>query len=419
MLKKETNITNTTENNKFNNQANTPWIRKFCPRTTAEIVGQNNAVSQIKSFIKNFSNSKSKKALLIYGLSGSGKTSSVYAISNELNLEIIEVNASDFRNKDLIDQTIGQASKQMSLFMKQKLILVDEVDGLSGTKDRGGIQAITKIIEETSFPIICTATNPYDKKMNTLRNKCELLGFNELGYLDIFAKLSEICIKENIKYDDHSLKSLSRRSGGDLRAATNDLQGLVQGKGELCKEDIKELSERDKSETIIDALVRIFKIKDAKVAISALENVDEDLDQSFLWIDANLPKEYTKPEDLARAYDALSKADVYRGRIRRWQHWRFMIYINALLTAGVAAAKDEKSKEFVKYAPTQRLLKIWQANMKYQKRKAIAEKIALKTHNSVKDTITNTLPYIQIMMQNNKDKKKKLAEFFDLDKEEV
>lgn len=42
----------------------------------------------------------------------------------------------------------------------------------------------------------------------------------------------------------------------------------------------------------------------------------------FLWIEENIPYEY-KGEELARAYDALSIADVFRGRIHRQQHWRF------------------------------------------------------------------------------------------------
>jgi len=96
-----------------------------------------------------------------------------------------------------------------------------------------------------------------------------------------------------------------------------------------------------------------------------------------------------------------------------------LIYVNALITAGVATAKDEKYKEFVKYAPTQRLLKIWRANMKYQKRKAIAEKIAIKTHTSIKDTIKSTFPYVQVMMRKDKAMKKELTEFFEFDKEEV
>ena len=119
----------------------------------------------------------------------------------------------------------------------------------------------------------------------------------------------------------------------------------------------------------------------------------------MLWLDANLPEEYARPEDLARAYDALSKADVFQRRIRRWQHWRFLVYINALLTAGVAVAKDKKYEKFVQYKPTGRLLKIWWANQKSMKKKAIAEKIAHKTHSSKKDILKSTMPYLPLMFR--------------------
>ena len=133
----------------------------------------------------------------------------------------------------------------------------------------------------------------------------------------------------------------------------------------------------------------------------------------------NLPEEYQKPEDLARAYDCLSRADVFNGRIRRWQHWRFLVYVNALISAGVAVAKDEKYKSFTSYKPTTRILKLWRANMKYQKRKSIASKIADKTHTSSKRALQDTLPYLSIIFRKNKKLAGQLAQEFELDKDEV
>ena len=109
-------------------------------------------------------------------------------------------------------------------------------------------------------------------------------------------------------------------------------------------EIIKSLDDRNRIEPIQSALIKIFKVSDAKIADSALESVGEDLDESLLWIDENLPKEYDDPASLARAYESIAKADVFRGRIRRWQHWRFLVYVNALITAGVAVAKDQRKK---------------------------------------------------------------------------
>lgn len=395
-----------------------PFTFKYQPKTTKEIIGQNEAIKKLKDFVINFKKQK-KNAALLYGPSGTGKTISAYAIAKELNLEILEVNASDVRNADEINSLLGSAIGQMSLFSKGKLILVDEIDGLSGTKDRGGLQAITKLIEKSSFPIILTATNPWDYKFNNLKRRAEMIEFIPLDYLSIFEILKNICSKEKIKHEEEILKGLARRAGNDARAAVNDLQTLSMEAKELTKESLEELGERNKLDSMLNALVKIFKSTDPKVAITAFDTVEENLDQQLLWIDENLPREYTKPEDLAKAYDKLSKADVFNRRIKRWQHWRFLVYINALITAGIAVSKKEKYRHFVQYKPTGRLLKLWWAKQKAMKKKAIAEKIAEKTHTSTKQALKNTLPYMQIAFRKNKNFRQQLTEELDLSMEEA
>ena len=394
------------------------WVKKHEPKEISEFGMQKPAIEALDKFVGNFRKQK-KNAALLYGPSGSGKTASVYAVARKYKYEILEVNASDFRNKDQIESKVGNAAMQMSLFTKGKVILVDEIEGLSGQKDRGGLAALAKLIDKTAFPLVLTAQNPWDKKFNTVRKKSSMVHFEELGYIDVYNILKNICKKEKVKFDDMALKGLARRAGGDLRAAINDLQGLVEEKKELTKEDLEKLSERNKIESIPSALVRVLKNTDPKIALRAFENVEEDIDKQILWIDENLPKEYTNPEDLARAYEHISRADVFKGRIRRWQHWRFLVYVNALLTAGVATSKDEKYKGFVSYTPTKRLLKIWSANMKYQKRKAIAAKIAEKTHTSSSRVMKDTLPYLQVIFSKNKKLGKEMAESLELEKEEL
>ncbi|MBI3027796.1 replication factor C large subunit [Candidatus Woesearchaeota archaeon] len=394
-----------------------PLIHKYIPKTTKEIFGQDDVVKKLGKFIVNFSKEK-KNSALIYGPSGTGKTCSVYAIADELGYEVIEVNASDMRNAEQINQKVGNAIKQQSLFAKGKIILVDEIDGLSGHEDRGGIQAITKLIEDSSFPLILTATNPFDNKFSSLRSKSNIMEFKQLDYLSIFKILKKICDYEKIKYDDGTLRALSRRCGGDARAAINDLQALTQEKKELTVESIEELADRNKTENIMTALNKVFKTTDLKIAISAFESVEEDLNEQLLWIDENLPKEYTKPEDLARAYEMLSKADVFSRRIKRWQHYRFLVYINALITAGIAAAKNEKYRNFVVYKPTGRILKLWWAKQKAAKKKAIAEKIALKTHSSKKEILKNTIPYLPVIFK-SREMRSGIINEFEFDNEEI
>lgn len=395
-----------------------PFTIKYQPKKTDEIIGQDNGLKKLKDFVVNFKKQK-KNAALIYGPSGVGKTISAHALANDLDLEILEINASDVRNADQINSLVGSAAVQMSLFAKGKIILVDEIDGLSGMKDRGGLLAITKLIEKSAFPLILTAMNPWDYKFNKLRRKTEMIEFEPLDYMDIFEILKKICDNEKIKYEEEILKGLARRAGNDARAAINDLETLTIEAQELTKESLEELGERNKLESIPNALLKIFKTTDPNVAIKAFDNVREDLNQQLLWIDENLPKEYTKPEDLAKAYDKLSKADVFNRRIKRWQHWRFLIYINALITAGIAVSKKEKYKHYVQYKPTGKLLKLWWAKQKLMKKKAIAEKVAERIHTSSKEVLKNTMPYLQFTFKKNKEFRESLTEELDLSNEEV
>ncbi len=394
-----------------------PLTHKHIPKTTKEISGQDKVVKQLRDFVIDFKKQK-KKSALIYGPSGVGKTSSVYAIANEIDYEVIEVNASNFRNAEQINFKVGNAIKQQSLFARGKIILVDEIDGLSGHEDRGGVQAIVKLIGDSAYPIVLTATNPFDNKFSSLRSKSNLMEFSQLDYLSIFRILKRICGHEKIRHEDEVLKALSRRAGGDARSAINDLQSLAQEKKELTKESLEELSERNKTENIMTALNKIFKTTDLKIAISAFDNVEEDLDEQLLWIDENLPKEYTKPRELAKAYEMLSKADVFSRRIKRWQHYRFLVYINALITSGIASAKNEKYKNFVQYKPTGRILKLWWASQRNAKKKEIAGKIAKKTHSSKKEILKSTMPYIPIMFK-NKEMRNDIINYLDLNEEEI
>ena len=407
-------------------QDSLPWTKKYIPKSLKDIEGQDSAVVALKNFVLNFKGkdksgktvTKAKKrALIVYGAPGCGKTSSVYALANDFNLELLEINASDFRNESQINAVLGHSSAQRSLFFKEKLLLVDELDGVAGREDRGGLTAIQDLIETTNYPIIITSNAPYDQKFSTIRKKCELVEFQELQYLTVYNVLKKICDNEKVKYDEMTLKGLARRAGGDLRGAITDLQ-LLSTTGEIAKESLEELGGRRQLESMLQALVKVFKTTDPKIALSAFENVDEDMEKIFLWIDENLPREYDKPDDLARAYDVLSRADVMYGRISRWQHWRFLSYVSELLTAGIAVSKKEKYAKFVQYQPTQRILKIWMANQKYLKRKAIAQKIAGATHSSVKEVVKD-MDYYKIMFKKNKEMGSKLAEYFELDDEEA
>jgi len=392
-----------------------PWTRKHQPKKTGDVVGQAGAIRSLREFMAGYKNSK-KKVMLIYGPPGCGKTSSVYAAANEFGMEVLEINASDTRNQKAITETIGPALKQQSLFSRSKVILIDELDGISGTKDRGGVAALSRLLSESAFPVVITANNPFDRKFSSLRKKAELVEFSPLSYKDVKEVIGRICRHEGIGCSADEISSFARRTAGDLRGAITDMQVMCQETRQLTKDDVAWLSGRNRQEDIKAALLRIFRNSDLKIAVEAMKNINEDIDEAFLWIDENLPYEYTEPESLASAYDSVSKADVFRGRIKRWQYWRFLAYINDFLTGGVAVSKKQKNPSVARYKPSSRILKLYIAKMRYMKRRAIAQKLAEKTHSSAKQSV-KSLPYLRIVFQ--KGKGGGIAEELELDKEEV
>jgi len=396
---------------------NLPWTKKYAPKSSSEVVGQAAAVTRLKNFISNYKKGR-KKAALIYGLTGCGKTSSVYAAANDLKYEILEVNASDTRNSESIRSVIGSASMQVSLFGSGKIILIDELDGISGRKDRGGASTLAKLISKSAFPIVLTANDPWNKKFSSLRRLSEMIEFKPIDAASTFSILLNICRKENVNADHIALTAIANRCAGDLRGAITDLQLLSSHSKQLTTRDVDELSDRNRTEAMLKALVKIFKTTDFGIAAGALDEVAEQPNDWFLWIDENLPSEYKNPKYLSKAYEYLSTADVFNGRIRRNQYWRFLVYIKAFLTAGIALSKDEKNDAFVSYKPTSRLLKLYIAKSRFQKRKAIAEKIAAKTHSSPYSVIKNSLPYLKIVFKHSK-YKNEMADELDLDKEEI
>lgn len=369
------------------------FIRKYSPKSLKEFVNQKEAVQKFLNYVENF-DPKQKKALMLFGPPGTGKTCLVYAYCLEHKRDLIEINASDVRTSQKINEIIGNAMNTLSLTGRKKLILIDEVDGISAKEDRGGLSAIIKIIQNSNWPVILTANDAYDEKIKLLRYYCELVEFKKLSKTDIVKKLKEICESEKINYDIKVLEELAERSEGDLRAAINDLEVISRGKNKIELKDLEVLGSRDREKNIFQALGTLFKTTSLNVAKLSFLNVDLDPDSIFSWIEENVCNEYEKIEEIEKAYEYLSKADIFRSRIYNRNYWKLLKYFNDLMLIGVALAKKEPYKKFVKYKFPQ---KISYLSKTLEERKEIKEKLKelSKTLNcSTKKVKSEYLPYL-------------------------
>jgi len=395
-----------------------PWTVKYKPRTLSEVVGNAEAKRKILEWIREWNRRIPKKrALFVYGPPGIGKTVTIESLANDLNMELVESNASDYRTADAVKRFAGRASEYATLFGKKRIILFDELDGLTGSADRGGVSIITKIVQETRCPLVLIANNAYDPRFSTLRKYCQLVEFKKPSKTEVVKHLKRICIHEGIDAEEKALRFIVERTDRDVRSAVNDLQALAQGKKRLTYEDVSWLAIRDRKDVIFNVLRSIFYARDSLRAKMAVNMADVDPDMLFEWIYENIPYHVKNPKELAAAMDALSRADVYRGRVRSTQDWSLIRYFLDLMTAGVAASWSKKSPGWVPFRFPKRISSLSKAKSENTLLSAIGMKIRKRCHISSVRAIREVIPYLKIIFENDPKMSAGLAKWLDLDEE--
>jgi replication factor C large subunit len=397
------------------------WTVKYKPKSLVEVVGNKEAIQQLVTWVKCWDKGIPKKrAAFLYGPPGIGKTVTVEALTTDLSMELVEKNASDYRTEEAVKRFAGLASQFRPLFGGERLVLLDELDGLTGTADRGGVGAITEVVKNAQCPIILIANNPYDPRFTNLRNYCLLIEFKKPPSGEVMKHLKRICGLESIQAEESALKFISQRSNGDVRSAVNDLQALAQGKKSLTYEDVSWLGYRDRHETIFNVLRLIIYGKTCQGAKQAVDMADVDIDMLFEWIYENVPLHLTDPRDLARAMNALSIADLYRGRIRSTQDWSLTRYVIDYMTAGIAIARQNTAVHgWIPFKFPERIQMLSRSKAERAMKLNIGYKIKRRCHISANRASKEILPYLKIIFKNNPNMAAGIAKWLDLDVEMV
>ncbi|MCJ7424167.1 replication factor C large subunit [Candidatus Bathyarchaeota archaeon] len=397
------------------------WAVKYRPKSLAKVIGNKETIQKLVDWVKSWDQGvPKKKAAFLYGPPGVGKTSTVEALAQDFQMELVEKNASDYRTEDAINRFAGLASQFGSLFGGKRIVLLDEIDGLTGTADRGGVKAITDVLKTAQCPIILTANSAYDPKFTNLRNYCLLLEFKKLPVGEIAEHLKGISENERIQADETTLKFIAQRSQGDVRSAVTDLQALAQGKEKLKYEDVSWLGYRDRQDTVFNVLRMIIYGKTCNSARQAANMSDVDVDMLFEWIYENIPDHLTDQHDLAMALDALSIADIYRGRIRVTRDWSLMRYVVDYMTAGVAMARQNSEVSgWIPFKFPSRIQMLSRSRAERATRLNIGKKIKHRCHVSAVRASKEVLPYLRIIFENNTEMAVGLAKWLDLDPEMI
>lgn len=231
------------------------FVDKYKPTNVKSIIGQqgpqsnaNKLQNWLLQWHKNHSDPTKKKkanpyardndgssfkAALLSGPPGIGKTTTAHLVCKELLFDVVEFNASDTRSKKLLKEEVSQLMSNTSLkgyltgddktASKRHVLIMDEVDGMAGNEDRGGIAELIQLIKESQIPIICMCNDRSHPKMRSLVNYCFDLRFNKPSVNQIRSAMMSICFKEGIKLDAGAMDAIINGTGNDVRQTLNHL----------------------------------------------------------------------------------------------------------------------------------------------------------------------------------------------------
>lgn len=393
----------------------TSWAEKHRPQTLDGIVGNPTAIADMRKWAQGWVRGRpDKKAIILQGDPGVGKTSAALALANEMKWPVTEMNASDSRNAAAIEKTatrgaVLQTFSPTGEFLRtgeggRKLIVLDEADHVFGREDHGGIAAIVKMIQETKHPVVLIVNDYYalTRRSASLRRLCRTIRFQAVNRAAMKSLLRSVCAREGVEVTDEVLDFIVERSEGDLRSALNDLESIAIGKTSVAGDATRSLGNRDRTRTVFTALEEIFRSGDLRRIRQAVSDLDESPEDLILWVDHNVPHEYVDRWDQARAFESLSRADVYLGRVRRRQDYSLWSYASEMMSQGVAVAREGRPRggqlEFPLF-----LMAMSRSRARRTARGSVARKLGRHLHMSANQILNEVLPTVRALFQADED----------------
>ncbi|AYV85039.1 MAG: putative replication factor C small subunit [Satyrvirus sp.] len=254
-------------------QNSVPWIEKYRPTDIGDIILDEKIEQQIKIFFENRENVH----LIITGLPGVGKTSSVRCLAKKILGEhmqsgYLELNAAEDRGVRSMSTIIPPFCKRVVNFSCPKIILLDEADNMT-TKCQYDINDMIKSYgRKVRFIFTC---NDSTKIIEDIQSVCRIIHFKKLSDQQIKTYLSKICEKENVKYNENGLSTICYIANGDMRKAINNLQLTSYSYGNINKKTVLSICKVPDPEEIKN-IIELCLNKKLEEADKQMDNIIKD-----------------------------------------------------------------------------------------------------------------------------------------------
>jgi SpoVK/Ycf46/Vps4 family AAA+-type ATPase len=217
----------------------TEWHNIYKPTKLEETCLSMKTINLMRKWIKEFKTIN--RPLFLHGSTGIGKTVIARLLLEENGYDVVELNISDMRDKNMISNIFKQALKYnnvLQMMTQQKIkkaIFIDEIDTFISHGDKNSTTYILDILKSYSakknkeimnYPIVITASNIKDKKITSLR-KCVIdAKMYKPNNYTMEKVIDRIFKHEKIKIDMDAKFNVIKKSVCDIRLLVTILYEL-------------------------------------------------------------------------------------------------------------------------------------------------------------------------------------------------
>jgi len=229
------------------------WIEKYRPKTLDAIVGQEEVIKRLKSYVR----SRNLPHLLLSGPPGVGKTAASLCVARELFGEawmnnFTELNASDERGIDVVRHKIKNFARTAPLGEAEfKIIFLDEADALTSDAQSALRRTMEKYTSSCRFILSC---NYSSKIIEPIQSRCAVYRFKPISSAAVEERVKHIAKEEGVTLTDDGLEAILYVAAGDMRRAINALQAAAMLDKNVNMDAIYKTTATAKPEEVVELI---------------------------------------------------------------------------------------------------------------------------------------------------------------------
>jgi hypothetical protein len=223
---------NTNINNIIINNYN--WIEKYKITNLDDLIDNKDQINKLRNWLNNFETSKFHTTV-ISGGHGVGKNLISTLLLLEKGYKIKYIYGTNLKSKFILNELIycNLKTKNAYTFLNNKItqkyaIIIDDTENISLTSEKDNLIELFKLNEKNRyFPLILISNLQHSKLINNFKKISLSITINSPSVESLLLYINNICLKENIKFNDDKIKlHLIRFCQYDIRKLISILQDL-------------------------------------------------------------------------------------------------------------------------------------------------------------------------------------------------